>query len=252
MKNKDQNFIQNFIKEKVEKVYKRNIKEVTDFLDPSEADYCEEFLKKNKEKVFYSFYGGHTEAERKKLCIAPIGDEITNDDFEIQVLEATAKKINREISHRDILGAIMGTGIKREKTGDIIILSKGAAIIADKTMISYLEGNFPVIKNNNFNIKVFSAEQYSFPEVESTEKIINISSWRLDGIIAKTYNLSRGDSQEIIRSGKVKVNHKENLRTDFILSENDIVSVRTKGRFVIIEELGKTKKDNYRVLINIY
>ncbi len=69
MKNKDQNFIQNFIKEKVEKVYKRNIKELTDFLDPSEADYCEEFLKKNKEKVFYSFYGGYKEAERKNFVL---------------------------------------------------------------------------------------------------------------------------------------------------------------------------------------
>ena len=56
----------------------------------------------------------------------------------------------------------MGTGIKREKTGDIIILSKGVAIIADKTMISYLEGNFPVIKNNNFNIKVFQLNNIPF------------------------------------------------------------------------------------------
>jgi hypothetical protein len=45
VKSNDQNYIINFIKEKSEKVYKRGIKEVTDFLDPSEADYCEEFLK---------------------------------------------------------------------------------------------------------------------------------------------------------------------------------------------------------------
>jgi len=252
VKSNDQNYIINFIKEKSEKVYKRGIKEVTDFLDPSEADYCEEFLKKQKEKVTYSFYGGYPEAERKRLCIAPIGDEIETSDFDILVLEASSRKLIREISHRDILGALMGTGIKREKTGDILLLSNGAAIIADKGMISYLTGNFPLIKNNSFITEVFSSEEYSFPEVEATEKVINISSWRLDGVIAKAYNLSRGDAQEFIKSGKVKVNHRENLKTDTILSENDVISVRTKGRFVIIEELGKTKKDNYRVLINIY
>ncbi len=64
----------------------------------------------------------------------------------------------------------MGTGIKREKTGDIIILSKGVAIIADKTMISYLEGNFPVIKNNNFNIKVFQLNNIPFQKLNLQKK----------------------------------------------------------------------------------
>jgi len=250
--NKDQSFTINFIKEKIEKVYKRNVKELTDFLDPLEAEFCEEFLKKNKEKVIYSFFGGYPEAERKRLCIAPIGDKIEFFDFEIFVLEASSRRIVREVNHRDILGALMGTGIKREKTGDILLLSNGAAIIADRSMISYLTGNFPMIKNNNFSTEIFSPEKYSFPEIEISEKVINISSWRLDGVISKAYNLSRGESQEFIRTGKVKVNHKENIKTDYILSENDVVSVRTKGRFVIIEELGKTKKDNFRVLINIY
>lgn len=252
MNNKDQNFIINFIKEKTEKVYKRNIKEVTDFLDPLEISICEEFLKKNKNNVNYLFYGGYEEAERRRLCIAPNDEDIEEEDFNIMVIEASIKKINREINHRDILGAMMSTGIKREKTGDIFILPQGAAIIADKAMVTYLSGNFPMIKGNVFSTEIFEPEKYKFPQVEVVEKVINVSSYRLDGVIAKAYNLSRGDSQEFIRSGKVKVNHRENLKTDYLLENDDIVSVRTKGRFIIKEEIGKTKKDNFRVLINIY
>lgn len=252
MKIKDQNFIINNIKEKIERVYRINMKEVTDFLEPSEADSYEEVLKKNKDKVNYSFYGGFLEAERKKLCISPFGEDIMPEDFNIKVIEASVKKMGKEINHRDILGALMSTGIKREKTGDIFVIPNGAVILADNEMISYISGNFPTIKGNNFITEICEAENYNFPESEYIEKIISISSWRLDGFLAKAYNLSRSEAQSFIKSGKVKVNHRENQKTDFVLGENVVVSVRTKGRFIIREELGKTKKDNFRVLINIY
>ncbi len=252
MKTKNQNFIINSIKEKIERVFRLNIKEITDFLEPSEADSYEEFLKKNKDKVNYSFYGGYPEAERKKLCISPLEEDILPEDFNIKVVEASVKKMIKEIKHRDILGALMSIGIKREKIGDIFVIPNGAGVLADNEMVSYISGNFPIIKGNNFNTEIYETDNYSFPESEYTEKIINLSSWRLDGFIAKAYNLSRSEAQSFIRSGKVKVNHRENQKTDFVLTENAIISVRTKGRFIIREELGKTKKDNFKVLINIY
>lgn len=252
MNTKDQNFIMNLIKEKTEKVYKRSIKEITDFLDPMEADLCEDYLKRNKDKVKYSFNGGYPEAERKKLCICPLDEDISPEDFNIMVIEASAKRIIKEITHRDILGALMSTGIKREKTGDIFPIAEGALILADGLMITYITGNFPQIKGNNFTTEIYEPINYNFPDQEFREKVVNISSWRLDGIISKVYNLSRSDAKNFINSGKVKVNHRENQKTDFILEEEVVVSVRTKGRFVIKKELGKTKKDNYRVLINVY
>lgn len=252
MKNKDDNLINNFVREKVNNVQRRNIPVLTDFLDPSEAQICEDYLKRNQDKVSFSFFGGYSEAERKRLFIAPSDQEIYSEDFKIIVIQASAKKLVKEITHRDILGAVMSTGIKREKTGDIFIIPQGAVILADKGMEAYITGNFPLIKGNSFSTEVFSSEQYSFPESEFTEKVISLSSRRLDGFIARAYNLSRTDAQEFVNSGRVKVNHKENLKTDFILSEGDRVSVRGKGRFVVKEELGKSKKDNFRILINIY
>lgn len=252
MKIKEQNVVINSVREKTEKVYRKNIIEVTDFLEPSEIDLYEDYLRKSKAKVKYSIHGGYAEAERKKICIAPLDEEIFLEDFNIKVIEALSRKMSKEINHRDILGALMSTGIKREKTGDIFVIQNGAVVIASEEMVSYLSINFPIIKGNNFGIEIYAAENYKFPEVEYTEKVVNISSWRLDGFLSKAYNLSRSEAQGFINSGKVKVNHRENQKADYILEEDMIISVRGKGRFIIKEDLGTSKKGNFRVLINIY
>ena len=50
-----------------------------------------------------------------------------------------------ELSHRDILGAFMGMGCKREILGDIIFIPEGAQFVADKSFTSYIMNNLTQI-----------------------------------------------------------------------------------------------------------
>lgn len=252
MNNKDYQYLNNYINEKILKVFHKGIFELTDFLDPSEIAIIEEILKRSKGKISYSFYGGSEHVERKRLLIVPFGEDISLPDFKIVVIEAKTRKIQREITHRDLLGALMGSGIKREKVGDIFLIDEGAAIIADSAISSYIIGNFPMIKNNIFSTKTFEPSSYDFPQISLSEKLVNVTSYRLDVLLSKAYNIPRNDAQEFITSGKVKVNHKILEKVDYQVKPGTMVSVRTKGRFIIKEELGRTKKDNIRIVLNIY
>ena len=245
-----------YIRKKIDNMARRaernNSPQMTDFLDPAEQAAAEGYLKKRHKDLITVFFGGFSEAERKRLLLLPQGYHVQSSDFEMVVLEAVSEESRGKITHRDILGALMGSGIRREKTGDIIMLENGAAIIIDTKIAGFLETNFPLIRNVHFSVRVVNPGEYELPEVAFTEKMIMVPSLRLDSVIQKACHLSRGDAQKFIESGKVKVDHVVTEKSDHIVNESSVISIRTKGRIVLQEILGKTKKDNFRVLVKMF
>ena len=79
-----------------------------------------------------------------------------------------------------------------------------------------------------------------------------VSSNRCDAIIAKAYKLSRTQSTELFRAGKIFVNGRQYDRNSGILKSGDIVSVRGSGKFVFRGFLQETKKGRIRVGIARY
>ena len=76
-------------------------------------------------------YGGYDEAERRMLVCVP--RDIPMDDEEaveglLRVLRVKLPTISRELSHRDYLGSLLGLGIDRRLTGDILVRPDGADI----------------------------------------------------------------------------------------------------------------------------
>src|SRR5699024_11999847 len=68
------------------------------------------------EDVFFAFFGGAKEAERKRAIIAPFYEEITDDVFEVNLLEGNFDSRFVNIKHRDILGAFTSLGIEDRKS----------------------------------------------------------------------------------------------------------------------------------------
>ena len=78
-----------------------------------------------------------------------------------------------------------------------------------------------------------------------------MSSLRLDVVISASYNLSRKDSMNIIKSGNVKVNWEPIDKPSLELKIGDIVSVRRYGRFMLYDIEGTSKKGRLRSIIRI-
>lgn len=116
---------------------------ITDFLDPHSYNVAE-IVAANYENIKIEADGGFNNAERVKAAFI---DEnfMGAPDYGISCFEVKWDKRFYTIGHRDVLGAFMGMGCKREILGDIVITPEGAHFVADKSFANYIESNLTQI-----------------------------------------------------------------------------------------------------------
>jgi len=79
-----------------------------------------------------------------------------------------------------------------------------------------------------------------------------VASVRLDSIIALAFKTSRSSMTPYIEGGKVFVNGKMILSNGYVLKDDDIISVRGKGKFRYGSSVNITKKGRIGVLLYRY
>lgn len=155
---------------------------------------------------------------------------------------------NEKLGHRQILGSILSTGVKREVIGDIIIEDCKANVAVTKEISKFIIQNLERIGHEKVKVKEISKSEIlkitaKFKEIKTT-----VASLRLDAIISACYGLSREISAKLIQAEKVNVNYVLSTNNSKVINEGDLISVRGYGRFVVAEILGNTRKDRIRVV----
>ena len=84
------------------------------------------------------------------------------------------------------------------------------------------------------------------------QKRDTVASLRLDSIVSSAFALSRAKAAEAIRRGIVSVNSVEALKVDQEISEGDRIVVRGKGKAVLAEAGGRSRKDRVIVTFNLF
>ena len=79
-----------------------------------------------------------------------------------------------------------------------------------------------------------------------------VASLRLDSVLASMFSMSRGKAQEAIHMGLAAVNNRIVDKPDHFLSEGDKVSLRGKGKAVLKEVGGKSRKDRDCIVFERY
>ena len=79
-----------------------------------------------------------------------------------------------------------------------------------------------------------------------------VMSLRLDAVLAGGFSLSRTRAAELIRSGRVQVNHQDCLKADRTVAQGDVLTVRGLGRCVLREVGGLSKKGRTAVTLERY
>ena len=234
-----------------ERASKKSKVVVSDFLSPDVIITFEDYLM--KESIFgmnYTKDSGFTEGERCRLLFFKDFYKKENIDNQISLLKIHSK--NGGLEHRAVLGSILGLGIVREKVGDIFISKDGteSKVAVDKHLVPFF---FSELNKIGFEkIRVETTDDCSVYPRPLEKKLIILSSYRLNGFISKSFKLSRGESQDCIQTGRVKMNHRLIEKSDYLVSVNDLVSCRGKGRFKVLSDEGKTKKDRFKVTIGKY
>lgn len=200
----------------------------------------------------YMFWGGYSDAERKCLGIFP--GTPSSEDFPITFIKITADKFST-LSHRDCMGSLLGCGIKREILGDIALIDERtayAALYNPDGMARYVAAE--ITKIGRATVKCTLMPDGFVPDIVRAFETFSftVSSVRLDSIVAGAAHTSRGVASKLIAEGEVTLNHQVVTRTDALLKSGDVFSIHRKGKFVLLEDGGLTKKDKIRINIKKY
>ncbi len=225
---------------------------ISDFLTP-DLIYCfEQMASKYADEIICEKFGGFNGAERAKLIFRTEYSEPVLPHNSVGLLEITYNTKFNKIEHKDVLGALMALGIKREKIGDIVITDNCAQVLVSKELEDYICMHLEQVGRAAVSINRIPLEQATEKCVDTKETMTTVKSLRLDAIIAAGYNLSRSETQKLIESERVKVNHQICAKTDHQLDQNDMISVRGFGRMVLNSIEGTTKKERIRVILSLY
>ena len=182
------------------------------------------------------------EAEAKEAeCLCPLA-----------VLRAATRRGSRKLTHRDYLGSLLSLGIKREVTGDILVREDGADILILRDIADFLLANYEKAGHTSLALSIVGLQDLNTGAVRTEEKRVAVASLRLDSLLSAAFGLSRGKAQEAIRSGIVLVNSRVLLKPDFLLQEGDKMVLRGRGKAVLREVSGRTKKDRTFVVLERY
>ena len=215
---------------------------LTPFLNPHEQDIVYQIIGNHDIQVVS--FGGFTGAENQRMIICPEFYEIDSDDFQIVVIQVEYNCQFGKLQHKDVLGALMNMGIKREVIGDIYD-GENIYFACTNQTFPFIQDELKQIKRSKVHLK--QVNEVIRIEHEYTAKTFILSSLRLDKVVSTMFKVSRQNASEAIRSGIVKVNHKDVEEVSFLCHNNDIISFKRHGRVKLIDENRMTKQGNYVV-----
>lgn len=221
----------------------------SEFLTEGEAACAEKFLRYICCER-YRFFGGYEGAQRVVLCVFPEYCEPEDGEYPIRLVRFDSRAAGG-LTHRDYLGSLMGMGITRNRTGDIICDENGAyAFLSPAAADMALSG---IEKIGRVGVKARAADGEAVSRNDKFSIITaSAASLRLDCIVAAAVKVSREKAAILIRSGAVSVNHGVIESVSENVPEGAVLSVRGEGRFILSEVGGVTKKNRYHITIKKY
>ncbi|MEQ9484346.1 photosystem II S4 domain protein [Coleofasciculus sp. F4-SAH-05] len=192
-------------------------------------------------------WGGYPQAERQRLGITREELPLDQSQVEVAALDIEGNFLFDPATHRDFLGAILGTGIVREKVGDIIVLGeRGAQVIVIPDIVEFLEMHLTQVRSVPVKTRPIELSQLKIREPKKKEMTTVEASMRLDAIASAGFGTSRSKMADLIGAGDVRVNWKEVSQSSYSVKPGDLIAIRGKGRLQV-GDVAITKKERYRI-----
>lgn len=239
----------NRTKELAERSLNKNIFVYTDFLNEQHQSELKNAYPQN----FVTFWGGAEFAERKIARFGTPDDVSYSEDFPLCVLKirTLGGKFSTQMSHRDVLGALMALGIVREKVGDIFVSDNSCFAIVHQSIAEFVVQNLTSVGKNNVSVTQETSVDDAFAPQKDVRKF-SAQSNRLDAIVCKTFNLSREKACELAATGKIFVDGTPCEKTARVLKVGEKVSVRGYGKFEFVGVCGTSKKGKTYFCVEVY
>jgi RNA-binding protein YlmH len=240
--------------DKLELAQNRSVPAHTSFLSPGEQKAAADLLAACGEPR-HLFFGGYEGAERAVCAFLPDWQDAdslsSGDDAPVTALRSTFQT-DADLSHRDVLGALMGLGITRDKIGDILMGNGTCDVLVLREALPILLSQWESVGRYKIRLSPLALTDLaiSAPEV----KVIRdtVATLRLDAVVASGFSLSRGKAADLVSAGRVMLNHAECDKPDRLVAQGDVFSCRGLGKCMLKAVLGQSKKGRIMLEIERY
>lgn len=217
-----------------------NLNEISILSQASKECYCS-----------YELFGGYEHAERKIAAFLP--DSYGSAQYPISAIRLIPLhfKFAETLTHRDVLGSIMGLGIKREMLGDIVVKDNIAIVLCIDSICDYLIDNCHQVRHTMIQCEKILISDFTY-EPSFVKKDGVVASFRLDTIIADVCKLTRSHAQKIISEGNAFINSQKILNNNYTCQDGDVLSVRHYGKYIIETSDKTTRKGKIKYSYKIY
>lgn len=229
----------------------KNVPAHSFFLSPREIQLGQYLF--GDQPGIYAF-GGYDGAERKMYIYLPdylTEDFLTGEDSPIICLRASFFK-DDTLTHRDVLGALIGCGITRQSVGDILIGDHFCDFFITAETAPFILETLQTAGRVNLKLSMVALTDVIVPEQKFVEIQDTVASPRLDSIIASGFRISRSAATEYILAGKAALDGLNCDKPDKTIEEGTKISVRGLGKIKLSHIGHITKKGRISVIICRY
>ena len=157
-----------------------------------------------------------------------------------------------ELRHQDVLGTIFSLGIKEDTFGDIVKYDDSFYIFLLPHLVEYFKLNLVQVKNNPINLEEADISLATNFEQEYIKEEFIVSSLRIDNIVSTIVGESRKSTLERFKNKEIILNCEEEIKPTRVLKENDVFSIRKKGKYKFSTIKKVTKKGGFIIEILKY
>ena len=224
---------------------------LSEFLDPFGQEIAET-VAANYGSLHVDFDGGYQGAERVRAMYVHEDFAGRPQGFDIGCIKASWNGQFARLSHRDVLGALMGLGLERDRIGDLLVTNDTVRILCSEAIAEYLLHNLEKIGAVGVTCERVPLSDITPREERCKEIRATVASLRVDSIAASGFGCSRSRAAADIAADKLKLNWQPVRSASQPVKEGDILSMRGRGRLEVAEVRGQTKKGRTVVVLNRY
>ena len=162
-----------------------------------------------------------------------------------------AEKSQDKLTHRQFLGTILSTGLNRNVIGDIVCMEGKTYVFVLENQAEYILSQINRIAKVGVKSKIVTLDNFDYTPTFKYHDY-TVASLRLDAVVAAITGLSREKVRTLMLSGNVFKNYIEDTNISDKVSQDDIISIRKYGKFILDDINGLTKKGRQKIKIKQY
>lgn len=190
-----------------------------------------------------TFFGGYENAQRRMLCYLPEyleADYLMEEGGPVVCVRGTFFE-GDGLSHRDILGSLMGAGVAREAVGDISVEAGKCHFFVTEEIAPFVLSSLISAGRTHLHLSSIAPKDAEIPRPKTVEIKDTLASLRLDGVISSGFRISRGQAAQAVQGGRVAVNGIPTVKADKPIEQGDEISLRGMGK-IRLAEIGSASK----------